>query len=221
MGWLAQRLIEENQTEFFINNIAPYWLTPREIGFYEQIYGLIFGLIYWLIYWLIFGLISGLIFGLIYGLIFGLISGLIYVLMLGLMLGQMSMRSTQEFQNKTYPNQGICNSLKNVVTIGLMSSPWLESVTLSWKEVKNLRWFHTLIFVINRAFVLGILRSGIPVIQNISLRLVLWKKGYAPWNYARFLDYATNRLFLQRVGGGYRFIHDLLREHFKTTDGRR
>ena len=39
LGWLAQRLIEENQTEFFIKNIAPYWLTPREIGFGELISG--------------------------------------------------------------------------------------------------------------------------------------------------------------------------------------
>ncbi|MBD2184658.1 hypothetical protein H6S82_05975 [Planktothrix sp. FACHB-1355] len=34
------------------------------------------------------------------------------------------------------------------------------------------------------------------------------------WNYAKFLNYASERLFLQRIGGRYRFIHDLLREHF-------
>ncbi len=217
LGWLAQRLIEENQTEFFIYKITPYWLTPREIGFGELIYGLIFRLIHVLIYGYTFGLNPVLI----YGLISGLIVGLIYVLMLGWMLRQLSMRSTQEFQNKTYPNQGIWNSLKNVVTIGLMSSPLLALLIWIWKEVNDFRWLHTLIPVIGIAFVSKMLRSEIPVIQNISLRLVLWKKGYAPWNYARFLDYATNRLFLQRVGGGYRFIHDLLREHFKTTDGRR
>ena len=132
------------------------------------------------------------------------------------------MRSTQEFQNKTYPNQGIWNSLKNVVIIGLMSSLWLALLIWIWKEAnifKSLELFS--IFVINIIFVPKLLREGIPAMQLISLRLVLWKKGYAPWNYARFLDYATNRLFLQRVGGGYRFIHDLLREHFKTTNGRR
>jgi hypothetical protein len=35
-----------------------------------------------------------------------------------------------------------------------------------------------------------------------------------PWNYARFLDYAVDRIFLQKVGGGYIFIHRLLMEHF-------
>lgn len=49
---------------------------------------------------------------------------------------------------------------------------------------------------------------------HFILRLILWSKGYIPWNYAKFLDYATNRLLLQRLGGGYRFIHDLLRQHF-------
>jgi len=36
----------------------------------------------------------------------------------------------------------------------------------------------------------------------------------APWRYVRFLNYATNQLLLQRVGGRYRFLHVLLRDHF-------
>ncbi|MDJ0592593.1 MAG: hypothetical protein QNJ72_21810 [Pleurocapsa sp. MO_226.B13] len=35
-----------------------------------------------------------------------------------------------------------------------------------------------------------------------------------PWNYARFLDYAAERIFLRKVGGGYIFIHRMLLEHF-------
>ncbi len=35
-----------------------------------------------------------------------------------------------------------------------------------------------------------------------------------PWDYVRFLDYATDRIFLRRVGGGYIFVHRLLLEHF-------
>ncbi len=35
-----------------------------------------------------------------------------------------------------------------------------------------------------------------------------------PWNYAKFLEYAANLRFIQRVGGRYRFMHDLLRKHF-------
>lgn len=61
---------------------------------------------------------------------------------------------------------------------------------------------------------IAIPRSGTPAIKHFVLRVILWANGYAPWNYAKFLNYCTNRLFLQRVGGGYRFMHDLLRQHF-------
>ena len=47
---------------------------------------------------------------------------------------------------------------------------------------------------------------------------MLYRLGDAPWNYARFLDYATERLFLQKVGGGYIFIHRMLLEHFAQMD---
>jgi hypothetical protein len=50
--------------------------------------------------------------------------------------------------------------------------------------------------------------------QHFVLRFVLWCKGVMPWRYVRFLDYATERLFLQRVGGRYRFLHESLRDHF-------
>jgi hypothetical protein len=39
-------------------------------------------------------------------------------------------------------------------------------------------------------------------------------RGYAPLHCGRFLDYATERIFLRKVGGGYIFIHRLLLEHF-------
>ena len=35
-----------------------------------------------------------------------------------------------------------------------------------------------------------------------------------PWNYAAFLDYAVEKTFLRRVGGGYVFLHRLLLEYF-------
>lgn len=33
-------------------------------------------------------------------------------------------------------------------------------------------------------------------------------------NIIRFLDYATERIFLRKVGGGYIFIHRLLQDYF-------
>lgn len=68
------------------------------------------------------------------------------------------------------------------------------------------------------ALLVGISKSGTPVIKHFILRIILWSRGYIPWNYAKFLDYCTDRLLLQRVGGGYRFIHKLLQEHFAEMD---
>jgi hypothetical protein len=59
-----------------------------------------------------------------------------------------------------------------------------------------------------------LLAGGKACIRHFMLRLILFKQGYVPWNYARFLDYATKRLFMQKVGGGYIFIHRMLMEHF-------
>ena len=72
----------------------------------------------------------------------------------------------------------------------------------------------SLVFGLFLALLIGIPISGTPVIKHVILRLILYFNGYIPWNYARFLDYCTERLFLQRVGGRYRFIHKLLQDHF-------
>jgi hypothetical protein len=71
-----------------------------------------------------------------------------------------------------------------------------------------------LIFSLSFGLMVGLRNGGVACIQHFILRLILYRNGYIPWNYAQFLDYATDRLFLQRVGGGYRFMHDLLRQHF-------
>jgi hypothetical protein len=67
-------------------------------------------------------------------------------------------------------------------------------------------------------FLIALFAGGIACIQHFALRLILYFNGYIPWNYARFLDYCTERLFLQRVGGRYRFMHKMLQDHFAQMD---
>ena len=50
--------------------------------------------------------------------------------------------------------------------------------------------------------------------EHLVLRLLLWKSGSAPLNYAAFLAHAKELLLLRQVGGGYVFVHRLLREYF-------
>lgn len=60
----------------------------------------------------------------------------------------------------------------------------------------------------------GLSGGGAAYFRHLTLRVILQGMGYIPWNYARFLEYAIERLFLQKVGGGYIFIHRMLLEHF-------
>ena len=67
----------------------------------------------------------------------------------------------------------------------------------------------------------GLRAGGIACIQHIVLRLLLRKAQSMPWNYARFLDYAAERILLRKVGGGYMFVHRLLLEYFASLDAAR
>jgi hypothetical protein len=53
----------------------------------------------------------------------------------------------------------------------------------------------------------GLFGAGEACIKHFMLRVVLYCDRHIPWNYAHFLDYATQLIFLQKVGGGYIFIH--------------
>ena len=57
-----------------------------------------------------------------------------------------------------------------------------------------------------------------PLIQYFSLRLFIYKSRIGPWNYSRFLDFCTDSLILQRVGGRYQFMHRFLRDYFASVN---
>ncbi|NUN65952.1 NACHT domain-containing protein [Pseudanabaena biceps] len=71
-----------------------------------------------------------------------------------------------------------------------------------------------LILGIGGSIMFGFYISGAEAPKHFILRCLLYRNGSSPWNYARFLNYSTERMLLQRVGGRYRFIHRLLQEHF-------
>jgi len=116
---------------------------------------------------------------------------------------------------KLIPNQGIWRSLKNsfdillifILSFGISGATfWYFGLDLIGAIIGIAGCFLGVAF--------GFKIGGEACIRHFFLRLILSLKGYTPWNYARFLNYATDRLLLQRVGGRYRFIHRLLQEHF-------
>ncbi|MBD0261844.1 MAG: NACHT domain-containing protein [Tolypothrix sp. Co-bin9] len=185
------------------------------------------GLITGLILGLIIGLIGGLILVLIKGFIGGVIGGLICVLSGGLIGGIVFGFHGLEIENKIIPNQAIWQSAKNTVKLSLLL--FFPSIILIFLSQQILQTYNSLnealvsslISGLFFGFLIGIPRSGTPVIKHFTLRLILYFNGYIPWNYARFLDYSTERMFLQRVGGRYRFIHKLLQDHFAQMEFRK
>ena len=162
------------------------------------------GLILGLVLGLIDGLRSGLIYGIFYGLVYSLILGLFF----GLLIGLGNRPSELNIETRIRANQGIKKSAVNAGIIGItvIAAGVLDSLS---HELSNI-----LSAGLIAGFILSLNFGSEACIKHFILRVILYFNGYIPWNYARFLDYATERLFLQRVGGRYRFIHKMLQEHF-------
>lgn len=190
------------------------------------------------------GLLSGLLIGLLIGLtsgkdvarwlgvglLFGLMSGLVFELISGLIGGLSS--GMLEKQILIRPNQGIQTSVRNSVSVGL--AIWLATGLLFGTGFGAFLWLGYsnpypgmtpvtgllygllvgLFFGLMRALTIGLSNGGAACIQHAVLRWFIWRAGDAPWNYARFLDYAAEHLLLRKIGGGYIFVHRLLLDYF-------
>lgn len=173
------------------------------------------------------GLISGLISGLFVGLFSVLVNGLgselffeLFIvlgigLFMGLGFGLTSGLGSSEMVQRTVPNQGIRTSLKNGIFVGLVV--WLIFGLIFGLFVGL---DSGLIFGLIFGPIAGLSYGGAACIQHFTLRQVL-RQGQVlrqerriPWNYARFLDFASDRLLMKKVGGGYVFFHRMLLEHF-------
>jgi NACHT domain len=189
------------------------WRKGRDGFLYGIIFGIIFGIIYGLTTSI--GIIDGLPVGITFGLLLGLILGLLISLVIGF--------QGCEIQKKDKTNYGIYRSVVNALITGVPIflivglSVWLFTGFSVWlfvgTEWTN-RLFTGLFYGLLAGLTGGLINGGNASIRHFVLRVMLHRKGYVPWNYARFLDHATDRLFLQKVGGGYIFVHRMLLEHF-------
>ncbi len=175
-------------------------------------------------------LFKSLVGGLIAGLITWKLSGMMVFSIVGILVGLIYGVSGSNLEKIKIPNQGIWQSVKNAslfALIGAISmaipaailSPQLLAMIVESSVLQNRIGTTNIVLsaiIVGGAF--GLTQAGMAGIQHFTLRLILWYKGYMPWNYARFLNYATERRFLQRVGGRYQFIHKLLQVHLATWE---
>jgi NACHT domain len=120
-------------------------------------------------------------------------------------------------------NQGVKNALKNILLLVSIVTcifllVWFRLLFGITSIVEGAVIFPMLLTYFIYIVFIAFLEGGRGFVQHVALRLVLWQNGYAPPRYDRLLDYCTERLLLQRIGGRYRFMHKLLQDHFAAMD---
>ncbi len=140
----------------------------------------------------------------------GLTLALIFQLIGGVIRGLIGGFSGTQVTTTTFPNQGIWESVKNMGIQSLIGAIGLGLTSSLLGTPVIAGAFLGLLF--------GLFGPGLACLKHLLLRLVLYGNRVTPWNYARFLDYTTSCILLQKVGGGYIFIHRLLLEHFAAID---
>jgi hypothetical protein len=193
--------------------------------------GLLGGLAIAVIMLIIFGTASSLFYGVAYGMTFGsiyaLICGLVVaiaIILAGLLnSGWSSMILDEHLLVRV--NEGIQRSARNSLLAACLSGPvgGIASGLASGVAFGLLGhlsgWLilgigFTLVVSISFALVFGCMRGGIACVEHYVLRLFLWRAKCIPWKYAKFLDYAAERIVLRKVGAGYIFAHRLLLDYF-------
>ena len=166
------------------------------------------------------GLVGGLLGGLVFGLLFAPLFGLHFLLKSGLFVGGIETRNT--------PNQGIHRSAKNALVVGLAAGLvgglvvglgvelMASGDELSDKQHFSPRCWSSGGWPAGRWAGRRAVRRRPSVLEHLVLRHFLVRNGSAPWDYAKFLDHAAERILLRKVGGGYIFIHRMLLEYFAT-----
>jgi len=148
----------------------------------------------------------------------GALSYFLILLLCGFVFGGLKFIN---IESKIIPNQGIKMTLRNSILIGLISSAIILSCItigciLVFKIYFSLNQLIVLLgFMLILSIMIGIwVGGGKNVVKHYILRTLLYTLGHTPFSYVKFLDYATSLNFLQKIGGGYIFIHRLLLNHF-------
>jgi energy-coupling factor transporter ATP-binding protein EcfA2 len=135
----------------------------------------------------------------------------------------------REVETSTRPNEGIWRTLRLALWASAIIGPVFGIMGLFIGEVfRNTAerldlalmpgltniWLTGISGLLSGALLAFLAFGGLTTLQHIVLRLVLYRIGAAPWEYADFLDYCAERVLLRKVGGGYIFIHRMLLEYF-------
>lgn len=215
IGWFVTRRSPTRGDAIVIADKLDWSWSRCALGFLVgAIPGFLFGALLW---WAIRGEIFIPNYGLRFALTFGAAAGANVGVLLGFIV--------RGVDQSVSPNQGIRRSAWNALRVGL--AIWL-SVGLPLGYLSGLTWrlalgpakniYAGLAVFFGVGLALGLLTStffgSLAVIQHNVLRLILAYLDRLLLRLVSFLDSAVELIFLQKVGGGYIFIHRLLMDHF-------
>jgi len=190
------------------------------------------GMRVWAIGGLVVGTTAGVAGSLVAGLAGGIGVGLAAIVVVGLVGGLVGGLPPIQIPEKFSfsPNEGIWRSGKRGLLFVLLAMLLFGSAGgiifgLFGTAIGNLSY--GLIFGLVLGSVGGLIfglafglvggRTGLAAfLQHFVLRFFLWRLHLLPWNLVAFLDEATARLLLRKVGGSYIFVHRLLRDVLAT-----
>jgi hypothetical protein len=200
---------------FFFRSGASIAVSERPIWSWEDtLYSLISGLVY---SGLPVGLLTGLIGGLLRGLFFGLVTGLQVGLVGGLVAG-LFIDLAPGVSERLYEGLVLGTIIGSIV--GLVVRMFLGPVL--GLTVGLIVWLGVGL-VVGLTFGVGLsdlrnmgfeFEDGGDLLHHAILRFWLARSGLFPWRAVPFLEDATSRILLRRVGGGYSFAHRLLLDYF-------
>jgi DNA polymerase III delta prime subunit len=121
-------------------------------------------------------------------------------------------------ETKIHPNQGIFLTARNAVVGGLIVAMLAAIASGATGLLFSIDTDVVAKIIVLWAVALGMSCSlclgGFGVLQHYTLRWILSQSGRVPFRCHNFLEQSVKLLFLQRVGGGYIFIHRLLMDYF-------
>ena len=142
-------------------------------------------------------------------------------LAIGLIFGLMKSIERRNLEVRKYPNEGIHASAKNALAVGLISGLFVGLVSVPIDALINGLFEGLVSGLITWAIfmpIIWLIFGGALCIQHYLLRIMLWICNLAPINYVKFLDYAADRIYLRKVGGGYIFIHRMFMDYFVSLE---
>src|SRR5262249_35007008 len=137
-------------------------------------------------------------------------AGLLAGLPVGLLAGLLAGLSRKPFTERLLlsPNEGIQRSLKNGLLAGLLAGLFFGLLD------GLLGLFFGLFAGLHVGLFFGLNHGLDAVLYHYTLRFWLVHSRVFPMKAVPFLEDATARVLLRRVGGGYSFTHRMLLDHF-------